>query len=287
MPSSHLILCRPLLLLPSIPPSIRVFNESTFCMRWAKYWSFSFSISPSNEGLCLQNKGLSKYQRRARRLCIHPTPRQPLGAERQAYNGQSQKAKGCCSLGSRDGIFHQTVSRFPVANHVFLGSWTVDICQECCSLRSAPQRRHTAHLGTRETEGLGWGVIKTYGPPGAVCSPSTWLPELLTPGKGHKTHSQSWSVPLPSAWAPEWLHPGKCMKCSAHLGQCPCSPWSLSSVDLGSMHRLGCSKPSVIRTLRALLTQASGILLQCPSLPTAQLNQWASISGHLCPLGSG
>ena len=50
MSSSHLILCRPLLLLPPIPPSIRVFsNESTLCMRWPKYWSFSFSISPSNE----------------------------------------------------------------------------------------------------------------------------------------------------------------------------------------------------------------------------------------------
>ena len=50
MPSSHLILCRPLLLLPQIPPSIRVFsNESTLCMRWPKYWSFSFSISPSSE----------------------------------------------------------------------------------------------------------------------------------------------------------------------------------------------------------------------------------------------
>ena len=50
MPSSHLILCRPLLLLPPIPPSIRVFsNESTLPMRWSKYWSFSFSISPSNE----------------------------------------------------------------------------------------------------------------------------------------------------------------------------------------------------------------------------------------------
>ena len=50
MPSSHLILCRPLLLLPPIPPSIRVFsNESTLCMRWPKYWSFSLSISPSNE----------------------------------------------------------------------------------------------------------------------------------------------------------------------------------------------------------------------------------------------
>ena len=50
MPSSHLILCRPLLLLPPIPPSIRVFsNESSLHMMWPKYWSFSFSISPSNE----------------------------------------------------------------------------------------------------------------------------------------------------------------------------------------------------------------------------------------------
>ena len=50
MPSSHLILCRPLLLLPAIPPSIRVFsNESTLHMRWPKYWSFSFNIIPSKE----------------------------------------------------------------------------------------------------------------------------------------------------------------------------------------------------------------------------------------------
>ena len=50
MPSNHLILCRPLLFLPSVFPSIRVFpNESVLCIRWPKYWSFSFSISPSNE----------------------------------------------------------------------------------------------------------------------------------------------------------------------------------------------------------------------------------------------
>ena len=50
MPSSHLILCRPLLLLPLVPPSIRAFsNESTLHMRWPKYWSFSFSIIPSKE----------------------------------------------------------------------------------------------------------------------------------------------------------------------------------------------------------------------------------------------
>ena len=72
MPSSHLILCRRLLLLPLIPPSIRVFsNESTLHVRWPKYWSFSFSISPSKENqgwspsewtgwISLQSKGLSR-----------------------------------------------------------------------------------------------------------------------------------------------------------------------------------------------------------------------------------
>ena len=58
MPSSHLILCRPLFLLPPIPPSIRVFsNESALHMRWPKYWSFSFSIIPSKEhpGLIFRN----------------------------------------------------------------------------------------------------------------------------------------------------------------------------------------------------------------------------------------
>ena len=54
MPSSHLILCHPLLLLPSVFPSIRVFtSESVLCIRWPKYWSFSFSVSPSNEYLGL------------------------------------------------------------------------------------------------------------------------------------------------------------------------------------------------------------------------------------------
>ena len=64
MPSSQLILCSPLILLPPVPPSIRVFsNESTLCMRWPKYWSFSFSISPSNEHpglISLQSRGLSR-----------------------------------------------------------------------------------------------------------------------------------------------------------------------------------------------------------------------------------
>ena len=59
MPSSRLILCCPLLLLPPILPSIRVFsNESTLCMRWPKYWSLSFSISPSNEHPGLISSGM-------------------------------------------------------------------------------------------------------------------------------------------------------------------------------------------------------------------------------------
>ena len=72
MPSNHLILCRPLLLLPSIFPSIGVFsNESALCIGWPKYWSFSFNISPSNNTqdwfplgwtrwISLQSKGLSR-----------------------------------------------------------------------------------------------------------------------------------------------------------------------------------------------------------------------------------
>ena len=64
LPSNHLILCHPLLLLPSIIPSIRVFsNESALRIRWPKYWSFSFNISPSNEHsglISLQSKGLSR-----------------------------------------------------------------------------------------------------------------------------------------------------------------------------------------------------------------------------------
>ena len=62
MPPNHLILCRPLLLLPSIFPSIRVFsNESVLCIRWPKDWSFSFSISPSNERLRLMLKLTLQY----------------------------------------------------------------------------------------------------------------------------------------------------------------------------------------------------------------------------------
>ncbi|CAN0569793.1 unnamed protein product [Rangifer tarandus platyrhynchus] len=71
MTSSHLILCRPLLLLPPIPPSIRVFsNESTLHMKWSKSWSFSFSISPSNE-----HPGLISFRMDWLDLLADPVPR--------------------------------------------------------------------------------------------------------------------------------------------------------------------------------------------------------------------
>ena len=67
MPSSRIILCRPLLLLPPIPPSIRVFsNELTLLIRWPKYWSFSFNISPSNE-----HPGLISFRMRSFKVQKH------------------------------------------------------------------------------------------------------------------------------------------------------------------------------------------------------------------------
>ena len=83
MQSSHLILCRPLLLLPPIPPSIRVFsNESALCIRWPKYWSFSFNISPSNESFqsvqslsCVWLFAIPWTTQHARPACPSPTPR--------------------------------------------------------------------------------------------------------------------------------------------------------------------------------------------------------------------
>ena len=84
MPSNHLILCRPLLLPPSIFPSIRVFSsESILCIRWPKYYSFSFSISPSNEysGLIFLNSKKQYSFKIGRRLGIFlkKTYRQPTG----------------------------------------------------------------------------------------------------------------------------------------------------------------------------------------------------------------
>ena len=108
-------------------------------------------------------------------------PLDPPEAERQAGDCQSQKTRG--NLGPRDGILHQTVSRLLVAKQFFVGSRTVDICQEGHSQRSAPQRRHVAHLR--------WHSRCVPRKPsssdgGGVQSTSTWSLELLGHGKGTK-----------------------------------------------------------------------------------------------------
>ena len=114
----------------------------------------------------------------------------PLEVGRQVGDSQSQRERG--KLGPRDSILYQTASRFPVANQIFLGSWTVDICQEGCSQRSAPQRRHTAHLrqryriAPRKLSGWDRGGDKVHHTPGIMQSPSSWSPELLGPGKSTK-----------------------------------------------------------------------------------------------------
>ena len=77
MPSNHLILCHPLLLLPSLFPSIRVFSsESALCIRWPKYWSFNFSVSPSKDITDSMDMGLGELwelvmERKAWRAAIH------------------------------------------------------------------------------------------------------------------------------------------------------------------------------------------------------------------------
>ena len=100
MQSSHFILCRPLLILPPIPPSIRVFsNESTLCMRWPKYWSFSFSISPSKE-----HPGLISFRMDwLDLLAVRGTLKSLL---QQEHKGSEVKASACNvgDLGSIPGL---------------------------------------------------------------------------------------------------------------------------------------------------------------------------------------
>ena len=88
-----------------------------------------------------QNKGLTKYQRRASWLQTGPSPTRgrEAGGRQPQPEGKGQSRLQRC-------ILHQIVSRLPVANKVFLGSWTVDTRREGHSLRSALQRRHMAHL---------------------------------------------------------------------------------------------------------------------------------------------
>ena len=141
----------------------------------------------------------------------------------------------------------------------------VDICQEDRSQRSAPQRRHTAHLRQhyhctpRKLSGWDRAVIRHIAPlgecahqaPGRLSCSDLWMAQNTGPTK---------SVPLWSTQEPEpeWLRPGKCTQPRAHFTQFPCrATWSLSSVDWESTHAVIRGKPTVIHTLWVLPTHAS------------------------------
>ena len=109
----------------------------------------------------------------------------PIPHQRQAGRGQPEPERG--NLSPREASSTKLQAGF-VANQDFLGFWMVDLCQEGCSQRSAPQKRHTAHLRRRASctprkpSGRDRGGDKSQRPR----SPSTWSPELLGPGKGTK-----------------------------------------------------------------------------------------------------
>ena len=171
-----------------------------------------------------QNKGLSEYHRRASRLWTDPSP----SRGREAGRCQPEPA-GKGQTWPQDNIPYQTATSVSVANQVFLGSWTLDIHQEGCSQRSAPQKRYTAHLrcscALRKPSGWDWGGDKTHHIWG-VCTQQ--IPGRLScsdlgkaQNAGHKTKPQ--------------------------LSLCLCGVpknLNLSSVDLGSARNSGPSQES-------------------------------------------
>ena len=181
-----------------------------------------------------------------------------------------------------DSIPYQTASRLLVANQVFLGSWTVDICQEGPSQRSSLKRRHTAHLRQsfhctprkpsswdQRSDNIHhhtWGECTGQAPGHLSCS-DLGMAQNASPTE---------SVPLWSTREPEpELHrSGKCTQPRANFRQFPNRViWSLSSVDQESMHAVSRGKPTVAQTLRALPIHSSDVCLQCSSLPAAQSNK--------------
>ena len=174
----------------------------------------------------------------------------PPHCHRQRGRWQGARARWQGAISALEtGILHQTVCRLPVANHTFLGSWMVDICQEGHGLRWAPRNRHMAHLRvlsrrTRETKWpeLGRRLRCMVHLGQGACQALVSL-SCSDMGKGQNT-SPTKSVPLRSTRGPEpeQLRPWKCTKCWACFGQCPCrATCSLSSVDPESAchHKIG------------------------------------------------
>ena len=135
-----------------------------------------------------------------------------------------------------------------------------------CSLMAHPENQ-----AARARE-----LHKMHGPPGTVHSPSSWSPEWFGPGKGTKCTGHLGSVPLWDTREPKWLRLRKC-KITGHTWESVLAEhtgaWAVWSWEVHA--GLDCDKLSVVHPLWALPTHASGICLQCPSLPTTQLNKWA------------
>ena len=241
----------------------------------------NFPLKSSNLRHCWPTHRRKDWANTRGELASCRTAHPPPEAGRQAGDSQSQKARG--KFSPRDCILYQTACRLPVANQVFLGSWTVDICQESRSHTYAPQRRYTAHLrqhsrcAPRKPNSWDEGGDKIHCPPGKCAHQVPGRLSCSDLGRAQNAGLAK-SVPLWSTQEPEppWLRPGKCMQPRACLRQFPCrATWSLCSVDLESTHTVSRGKPSVAQTLRALPLHASDISLQPSSFPTAQLNKWA------------
>ena len=172
---------------------------------------------------CSQNKGLSEYPRRASWLQTGPSP---TGGREAGRRQPESKGKG--QTWPRDGIPYQTANKLSVANQIFLGSWTVGICQESHSQRSAPQKRHMAHLrrhsyyAPRKLCGLYHGGDKMHCTCRECTDQAASCLSCLDLGRAQNTGPTK-SVPFWSTQEPElqWLRPGKCMQPRAHLRQFP------------------------------------------------------------------
>ena len=203
----------------------------------------------------------------------HPS----LEAERQALDIRAGR-QGAAAISAPETTSSTKLWAGSQLLHIFLGSWMVHICLECHSPRSAPQRRHTAHLGLSSccTPGKlsGWDRGGEYDAQ-PTCE-SVLAKHLVTwaarTWEGYKMHSPAESAPLRSTWEPRSFDLGSTWNAGSTwdsaLAEHP-GAWTVWTQEVHPA--LGCAKPSVVQSLP---TRASHIRLQCPSLPTTQLKKW-------------